>query len=156
MRLCRRPPRELVASPTASCGSCASSPRLPSPCVVRLRRPTRALGVSRNERCQPLQGSGTLYRTWCGPRTWTETPWRSLLKACFSGPLASWHAVLPRRKAHGGSTRSRPVATVRPATPQWGPGVGGPSGRPASPHPAAGRPNQPDSCRDDLRHRRVS
>lgn len=74
MRLCRRPTGSPVAMSIASCESCASSPWLPSPCAVRLRRPTRVLGASRNERCRLLRGSGKSYQLWCVRRTWTEMP----------------------------------------------------------------------------------
>lgn len=63
-----------MTAATGSCGSCASSPWPPSPCAVRLRRPTKGLGASRNERYRSPLSSGTRSQSWSERRTWTETP----------------------------------------------------------------------------------
>lgn len=101
MRLCRRPTGSPVAMSIASCGSCASAPWLPSPCAVRLRRPTRVLGASRNERCRLLRGSGKSYQLWCVRRTWTEMPLHTSCRAKNFSPRR-----LPRSSHVGGGVRA--------------------------------------------------
>ncbi len=84
--------RSLAAS-TASCGCCASSPWLPSPCAARPRTRTRSPGASRNERCRSPQGCGTPYRLWCERRTWTEMPLPAFHESTNSRPRAGFHGA---------------------------------------------------------------